>query len=401
MLSQKSPSHYSFIPLLILLSAGHFLVDTMLGIWPVYKSMTEMHVGTAGLIVAVGAFIGEGSQLFFGSLSDRGYSKSLIVFGLIIATASSFLVYFSHYGILFLLYLLTCIGSGCFHPCAARLVTGFVPSRRNLLMTIFASVGSLGMATSQLSFTQVHKIFEEQVYLLACPGIVLALLFACYHFPVNKNNKAYPITKTPYRDFLSFFKHPALRSLYISQVANQSILWGTIFILPDVLKNLGHVEWVCLGGGHFFLILGAACMMIPGGYLADLYSARIVMLLGGVLSCILFYILAFFGAISITFLLPILFMLGATVALMNPLAVSLGTQYQPDKAGAISAFLMGLVWCLSEAIGPGGVGLISSLFTDDGPLKAFALLGSLFFVQLYFTISLPKTHAVPIYAQEA
>lgn len=381
----------SFIPLLLLIGLAHFLVDMMLGIWPIYKSMAQLDMAMAGLIVAVGAFIGEGSQLFFGSFSDKGYRKPLIIMGLVITVASAFLANSSQYMTLFVLYLITCIGSGSFHPCAASLVSGLIPARRSLFMAIFAACGSLGLATSQLTFTQVHIWFEGQTYILALPAIILAVLLACYQLPqTSHGQKEGSGHKVSFKDFVEFFKNPLLRALYFSQVANQSILWGTIFILPDTLKVLGHTEWICYGGGHFCFILGAACMVIPGGYLADLYSPRQIMLYGGIISCIAFYFILFSGGISTSIVLSALFVLGATLALMNPLAVSMGTRLEPNRTGAVSAFLMGLVWCLSEAIGPGGVGIMNNLFDDYAPVKALAILGCLFLLQIYATICLPK-----------
>jgi FSR family fosmidomycin resistance protein-like MFS transporter len=382
----------SLLPLLLLIGLAHFLVDTMLGIWPIYKSMAQLDMAMAGLIVAIGAFIGEGSQLLFGAFSDKGYRKLLIIIGLVTTIASAFLAYSSHYVILFVLYLITCIGSGSFHPCTASLVSGLIPARRSLLMAIFAACGSLGLATSQLTFTYVHTWFEGQTYILALPALVLAALLACYQLPQASHNgqKERSQHKASFKDFIEFFKNPLLRALYFSQVANQSILWGTIFILPDTLKVLGHTEWICYGGGHFCFIIGAACMVIPGGYLADLYSPRQIMLYGGIISCIAFYFILFSGGISTSIVLSALFVLGATLALMNPLAVSMGTRLEPNRSGAVSAFLMGLVWCLSEALGPGGVGMMNNLFDDYAPVKALAILGCLFLVQIYATICLPK-----------
>lgn len=375
--------------ILILVGSAHFLVDGMLGIWPIYKSLAQLDTAKAGLIVAVGAFIGEGSQLFFGTFSDKGYRKLLIILGLILALANSFLAYSSEYIVLGGLYLLTSLGSGCFHPCASSLVGNLMPARRNLIMTIFAAGGSLGLATSQFIFRYVQEFFEGQTYLLALPALVLALVLAFFPLPqVAQKDTGVPHMKL--KDFVSFFKNSTLRSLYISQVANQSILWGTIFILPDALKVLGHTDWICYGGGHFCLVMGATCMMIPGGYLADLYSPRQVMLFGGLISGVAFYLLLFSGGISLFLVLCTLFVLGASLALMNPLAVALGNRLEPKRSGAISAFLMGLVWCLSEAIGPGGVGFMTTLFDDYAPVKALAVLGSLFLIQIYTTILLPK-----------
>lgn len=380
------------ILLLILIGLAHFLVDTMLGIWPIYKSIAQLDMTKAGLIVAMGAFIGEGTQLLFGSLSDKGYRKVLIIAGLVIAMSSSFFIYSSHYAILFGLYLMTCIGSGCFHPCAASLMSSLNPARRGLIMTIFAACGSLGLATSQLTFTHARVLFEGQTYLLAIPAVGLAILLVCYRFPqaVNQTQQTPQRHQAILKDFGEFFKNPSLRALYFSQVANQSILWGTIFILPDTLRVLGHPEWTCQGGGHFCFIMGAACMMIPGGYLADLYSARQVMFYAGLISFTAFYFILFSSGISSFIVLPILFILGATLSLINPLALSMGTKLEPNRSGTVSAFLMGLVWCVSEALGPGGVGIMSDLFGEYAPVKALAVLGCLFLIQIYATICLPK-----------
>jgi MFS transporter, FSR family, fosmidomycin resistance protein len=389
MRSFNTPHLFQFLPLILLVAFAHFLVDTMLGIWPIYKSMAQLDIGKAGIIVAIGAFIGEGSQLLFGSLSDKGYRKRLIIIGLIIAMASSFLAYTSHYYILFTLYLVTCIGSGCFHPCAASLMSSLVPSRRSLLMAIFAAGGSLGLATSQLSYNAVYSFFDGHSFLLVLPALVLAIILSLLSFP-SVPSKGPHSSKINFKDFGDFFKNRSLRALYFSQVANQSIMWGTIFILPDALRVLGYSDWICYGGGHFCFIMGAACMIIPGGYLCDLFSPRQVMLYGGMLSCAAFYFILFTGGISLTILLVSLFILGSTLALMNPIAVALGSKLEPNRTGTVSAFLMGLVWCVSEALGPGGVGALATFFDDYAPIKALAVLGSLFIVQTYALFLLPK-----------
>lgn len=382
------------IPLLFLTWSGHFMVDVMLGIWPVYKSIAQIDLAKAGLIVAGGAFIGEGSQLIFGSLSDKGYRHLCIIFGILMAMASIFLAYTTAIGFLFLLYLITCLGSGCFHPSASSLVNTIMPEKRGMLMTLFASGGSLGLACSQLIFVHSYHAFDGQILWLGLPLLVViaALLF---YWPARENN-GMPQTahKPKMSDYFSFFKIPAMRALYLSQVANQSLYWGMVFILPDVLKTFGHPDWACYGVGHFCFIFGGALMMIPGGYLADRYSPRRVMLVLGVAGSLFFYIVLLFGGTSILLVLPALFILGACLAVMNPVAVSLGIKLVPHSPGAVSAFLMGLVWCVSEALGPGGVGLMSTLFSDYAPVKAMAVLGLLFLVQIYQTLLLPKEENV-------
>lgn len=384
----------ALIPILFLIWCGHFMVDVMLGIWPVYKSWAQIDLAQAGLIVAGGAFIGEGSQLFFGSLSDKGYRHLCIILGILMAMASVLLAYTTTMGMLFVLYMTTCIGSGCFHPSASSLVNTILPSKRGILMTVFASGGSLGLACSQLIFTNTHRLFDGKTIWMAVPVVMLAMILLFFR-PSKEHNGMSPLAhKAKMSDCFSFFKIPVLRSLYLSQVANQSLYWGMVFILPDVLKTMGHPDWVSYGGGHFCFILGGALMMIPGGYLADKYSPRLLMLVLGCIGIVSFYIVILLGSVSLLLILPMLFILGACLAVMNPVAVSFGVRLVPHAPGAVSAFLMGLVWCVSEALGPGGVGLVSKMFTDYAPVKALAILGLFFLVQIYHTLKLPKEELV-------
>ncbi len=386
----KQSVSLTLAPLIVLTWLSHFFVDTMLGIWPVYKSLAQLDLTKAGLVVAAGALIGEGSQLFFGAFSDRGYRKHFMILGLLLAIASTFLASFAHYGALFCLYMLTCIGSGSFHPAAGGLMSSLIPTRRGLLMAIFASGGSLGLAFSQLIFMYTYKSLDGQTYLLAFPIITVALMVMLYRFPSKAVTVSSHVSRGILKDFKAFFKFPPLRMLYFSQVANQSILWGTIFILPDALKALGHAEWVCFGGGHLCFILGGACMMVPAGYLADKYSPRQILLIAGIISCTAFYFIVFSAGISMWGGLTALFILGASLTLVNPLGIALGTRIEPARPSSINAFLMGLVWCVSEALGPGGVGILTAFFEDYAPVKALAVLGLLFLIQIYATYCLPK-----------
>lgn len=389
MLTQTT-SRSKIVIALILLCTGHFFLDFMLGIWPVYKMMMQFDLAKAGLIVAVGAFIGEGSQLIFGTLSDKGYRKHLILFGITAAASSAFLAFSKDYTLLFGLYLATCLGSGAFHPTAAGLVNSLVPAKRGLFMSIFAAAGSLGLASSQLIFSYTFEKMDGNTAVLIIPSVCLVLGCLFYTFPRLKQQEGAGHGKVSLKDFVTFFKRDDLRCLYISQVANQTLLWGMIFMLPNVLHTLGHLEWVCFGGGHMCLILGCACMVIPAGYLADRYSARSVMIYATWIAGISFYLILMSGGFSMFLVLPLLFILGASMGLVNPIAVSLGNRLVPEKPGTISAFLMGLVWCVSEAMGPGGAGWLSTFFTDYAPVKAMAVLGCFFWLGIYATYRLPK-----------
>ena len=103
----ESISPKKMISLFMVVWLGHFFVDVMLGIWPVYKSLAQIDLAQAGFIAAGGAFIGEGSQLFFGALSDRGYRNYCLLFGLAMAAAALLLAKTTSISLLFLFFMVT------------------------------------------------------------------------------------------------------------------------------------------------------------------------------------------------------------------------------------------------------------------------------------------------------
>lgn len=379
---------FRIIYTLMLMGLSHFFVDVMLSIWPVYKSLIQLDLYTAGMIAAIGALIGEAMEVFFGLLSDRGYRKAVIIGGLLLATANGFVAFTTDVGILFLLYLITCLGSAALHPSAAGFVSSLVPNRRGLMMAIFACGGSLGLAFGQIIFTYFYRASPQDVYLIILPayGVILLLLFSAIGKTESKS--IHEVVK--FKDLMGFFHNRPMRLLYIALVANQSIYWGMIFILPDALQTLGHGDWVCYGGGHMCLILGGAIMMVPAGYLADRFSPRFVMLVATLSASVIFYALLFSGGIPIHFISPLLFALGASLAVVHPIGVSLGIRLVPEHPSTVSAFLMGVVWCVSEVIGPGGLGLMATLFSEYAAVKALAVLGLLFLANIYAVHCLPR-----------
>ena len=377
---------------LTLLWIGHFLVDFMLGIWSVFKTMNALDLGIAGVMAAVAAFIGEGAQVFFGNLSDRGYRSRLILVGILLATANVFLAFTESYALLLILFMMTCIGSGAFHPTAVSLIGSLTSKQKGLYIAIFSSGGALGMALSQMIFTKTHTYFNGNTFLLAIPTIILALVLIAsgYLKKSSREEGASSHTSLNFRTFQDYFKDDALRRLYIAQVCNQTIFWGTIFILPDVLVSRGYDSSIAFGGGHFAFIIGSAFMMIPSGHLADRFSPRKVMLVCGLMGMLLFYLLLFIPFLSAFYLIPLLALSGSFLGVVQPVAVALGNELGKKNPGMVSAFTMGLVWCVSETIGPAGIGMLSKLFVEDAPAKSLMVFGLLFPVLIYSAYKLPK-----------
>ena len=379
----------SVIVSLSFLWIGHFIVDFMLGIWSIYKTMTFLDLGLAGTIAAVAAFAGEGAQLFFGNLSDRGYRNRILLIGIALTAANLFLVFTNSYLSILLLFVMTCIGSGAFHPTAVSFIGNLTDTQKGFYISIFSSGGALGMALSHMIFSRSYFYFKGNPLPLLFP--VFLLISILLYLGYFKKIDSHQTVKVPlnFQIFKDYFYNPTKRHLYIAQVCNQTLFWGSIFLLPDVLLTRGYEEAITFGGGHFAFIIGSAFMMIPSGFLADRFSPRSVILFASGLGMVFLYFFLLSPSLPTLYLIPVLALAGAFMGIVQPLAVALGNELGKNSPGMTGFFTMGLVWCVSETIGPAGSGLISKLFIEDAPAKALMVFGLLFPIHIYFTYRLP------------
>ena len=129
MIISKISQHRNLIITAFVLWLGHFFVDFMISIWAVYKTMAHIDLAIAGLISTFCAFTGEGMQLVFGSLSDKGYRKPLIALGILSTAGVSLLPYTDSFTLMWLLFLITCLGSGAFHLFLRRVGWALKPTK--------------------------------------------------------------------------------------------------------------------------------------------------------------------------------------------------------------------------------------------------------------------------------
>jgi FSR family fosmidomycin resistance protein-like MFS transporter len=371
------------------LSVTHFFVDFMIGIWPVFKTLEGLDIAVAGLIYAFCSTLGEGSQLLFGQLSDKGWRKFLILSGILLASGSAFFVFASSYLELFLLFFAVCLGSGAFHPSAVGLVARLSRRRKSFCITHFAAFGVMGFAFSQIVYSAVYETFQRNTLFLVIPLALMALLFTLPMMTREPKGYKTPDEPPSFKLFGEFFRMEGLRNLYGFQVANQTLMWTTIFILPDILKFRAFPDAVVYGGGHFFFMLGGVLLLIPSGIIADRFSSRSIILTASFLGMMIFYAFLLIPDVSTPAVLSLLFALGATMGIVSPVSIALGHKLRSDHPGMVSAFLMGGVWCVSECIGPASVGLLTKIFDEDAAARALMVVGSFFALSLYFALKLP------------
>jgi FSR family fosmidomycin resistance protein-like MFS transporter len=285
----------------------------------------------------------------------------------------------------------TCLGSGAFHPSAVSLAGALTPNRKALMITIFSSGGFFGLAFSQLIFSHFHEILGGNTALIITPTVILTIVSIFYGLKnISKFSPTLSHRQVNIKALFGLFKERNLRLLYIAQVSNQTIFWGTIFLLPDALFCKGYSSWMCKGGAHLFLILGAGFMAIPSGYLADRFSPKLVLLGATVGSLLTFYTFLYAHNLPDASLATLIFFMGAFLGAVNPVIIAFGNRLLPESPGMVSAFLMGMAWCLSEGLGQGGGGLLTKFFDLHAPVYAMAILGSFYVSGIIATMLLPQ-----------
>lgn len=392
----KKPAQ-TVIPLLVLVCLGHFAVDFSLGIWPVYKTMAGLDFAIAGMIAASSVVLAEGLQAYFGGLSDKGYQRELLLLGIALSTLATCFSY-AHSAFFFLfLFLGTCLGSSAFHPTAASILSGFEGKNASTIMGIFTAAGMMGLGVSQMIFAWTYATFDGHTSVLAIPSLVLAITVFFYFKGKTAPSKEATSGHHSFALYFRFMKVKGLRALYFSMLGNQIVLWSLVFLLPDFLKERGFASWIVLGGGHLCLMVGATIGPPLFGYLADKISTRQVIILGSILTPVLFYMLLLPVQLTEGLLFSLLFSLGAILGSVPPLIWAWGGRLVPQHRGVISAFLMGFVWIVSEGLGLGLSGYLASLFTENPAATALACMGSMQLLCSFANLQIPRSSEEQMY----
>jgi FSR family fosmidomycin resistance protein-like MFS transporter len=357
---------------------GHFHVDFMWGIWPIFKTVMQIDLAVAGLIIGLSSFLAEMLQVFWGHLSDKGYRFLILAMGLLLVNAFAFIPYFTPTLAILFLYFPVSLGSSAFHPPAAGIIGQHNPQKRGFNMSFFWSLGAVGLSVSQLVFTSLYFNHPDYFYLLTVPGFVLAFFSIYLFFRQKERSVATASRKFALKDFTELFRRKDTRYLWISQVMVASVYWGTLFLLPDILIDKNYPDWICHGAAHFCYVIGGAIVALFAGYIADRTSAKTVMLVGTILGSLCFYAIIWMGTLNPYTLLALSFGMGALIGQNFPLSIAVGNALVPERPALISGFLMGFVWFISETISMTGSGLISKLFAQHQATNALACLGVLF-----------------------
>ena len=161
------------------LAGGHCAVDCCSGIWPVFKTLAHLDIATAGLIATIGSMAGNGLQIVFGVLADRGWRKRLIVTGVAVAgtvTLAPWAV--RSYPLMGALVLVTNVGSAAFHPSATGAAANLSRRRVGFMIAVFLAGGYLGYSLSQVLFSAVYESAHALTPVIAFLPLAMAAAIA-------------------------------------------------------------------------------------------------------------------------------------------------------------------------------------------------------------------------------
>jgi MFS transporter, FSR family, fosmidomycin resistance protein len=355
-------------PSLLALSAGHFAVDCCSGIWPVYKTLASLDLAKAGLIATAGSMVGNGLQILFGLLADRGWRKPLLLASPVLAGAVTLLPWVRSYDLMFGLVLATAVGSAAYHPSATGAAGALSRTRTGFLVGIFLAGGYVGYSLSQILFSAIHETSPALTPTLLVIPVAAVIGIGTF---VPTASAGTGVARPTLRSVTPHAR--ALAALFLVQVFATAINLALIFLLPDLLLARGAPGWMVRGGGHFALVAGGCLSLLPAGHASDRWGARRALLTANLATGVLLaLLLGRQGASPVDLALVAAF--GACNGINNVVAVSEGHRTMPGQGSAASALLMGMPWCVA-AISPVLAGVLADPSRGGTPARALWSLG--------------------------
>jgi MFS transporter, FSR family, fosmidomycin resistance protein len=353
---------------LLAVAGGHLAVDCCTGIWPVFKTLAHLDLAKAGLIATVGSMAGNGLQIFFGTLADRGWRKRLLVVGAAMAGAVTLVPWVTSYAMMFVLQMLTNLGSALYHPAGTGAAGEASRARTGVMIGIFLAGGYGGYAFSQMLFSSVYR---HSVALT--PVIMLVPLVAAAAIAVVVPAPRPEVVLATRSARLEAGVVATLVPLFLVQVFATAASQSLIFLLPDLMEARQAPGWIVGGGAHFSLIAGSCLALLPAGHAADRWGGRRVLMVGNAATGILLALLLSRSTAS-AWDLALVMAFGLFNGVNTVVTVAEGNRLLPGRASGVSALLMGLPWCVA-ALGPVLAGLLAEPTHGGSPALALSWLG--------------------------
>jgi MFS family permease len=364
-------------------AGGHLAVDVCMGIWPVHKVLAGLDLPTAGWIATFATVAGNGLQLGFGALADRGWRRALIALGVAGAGVVCFLPYASRAPELLGLMLVASAGSAAFHPAGGGYAGGASTRRAGLAVALFLVGGYLGFAVSQLAYAAAFRALEGRLAPLYLLPLALGLAFALVR---GRPASAGAVRAPEAERTLAWGRVAALFAIQgLSAAAGMTVM----FLLPEIFGARGAPPLLAQGGAHCLMILAACAALLPAGAAHDRFGARAVLFSANLLSAVALEALALGAVRSSGGVLLLVLVFGAANAANTVVALAEGTRLLARRRSTIAALLTGAPWFLA-APAPAIAALLADTGRGGTPDLALAWTGLCLPVACGVALLLPR-----------
>ena len=332
---------------LILASAGHFVIDSFAGFFPIYIAMRDLNLLKAGAISTAASLVANVLQPVFGFMSDRVSRKLVLCTALILGPV--FMSLIGRTGEVWVLGALVVAGQlmvSLFHPAATDMSTAAEGEERShLRFSVFTTVGTVGFSLSGIIFYRFCIAFgTANSFFLAIPGLFAAALL--FLFTTDKKTGHAPPSRSALfrvlRENGGFIT--VLYTLTVIRAAIQVVIG---YALPSLYKEWGYDAKLWAVPNFIFICSGAVSMLLCGMFEKRINPVRLIFY-SMILSVPFFLLFLYAGAKGSAFSFLLVGIVGFINAASFPANVVMGQNRMPDFAGTVSGLLMGAGWGLAS-----------------------------------------------------
>jgi FSR family fosmidomycin resistance protein-like MFS transporter len=347
----------------ILASLSHLAVDLLNGQRDLLLAFLSVPLGLSntliGLISTIYTLLGSLLQPIFGWISDRIGFRWVAGIG-ILWMALTFGVAVNVEGQLALpILLLAALGSAAFHPAGAKEATvrakSFISGHETFAVSLFFLFGQSGLAIGPaiggLLLEKWGSAGMTFLLLLAVPLGVSSTLYT-----VQQEEPSSSLQKCDFRDSISSLVLPSFL-LFVALTGMRS--WAQMSVMTFLPKYFTDLQYnpSLIGSLAALLMLGSAIGGVSGGWLADRFGKRVVLVATLIPAAVPLSLYPHFGPTGWAYLLTPL--IGALLGSSHSILVVMAQNMLPNAVGAASGLILGFIFA-SGSVGA----LVSGVLAD-------------------------------------